>query len=295
MDIKGPFSYNGNKFRIWNKHLKDFFSSYDFIYEPFAGSAVCLYNSERGGIASDVDPIVVSLHNSLKDSNLPVRMLNCYNQYFPNGRTKEGFYKLRNDFNKTYLLEGATKNNIHQLHLLIQLCFNSLLRFSSTGFNSPYGMKDVDIERIKLHCEIVSKKSIEVLNISYKDFPLDKIDPKGIFYFDPPYAASKFQYGGWNKQDEIDLLNFIDRLNREKIPFVLSNTFSHRGEVNQELIDWSKSYTVCPIKMSYNSWAAGVPSVEREDGTIEVIITNVPGADFKPEKKEKSKKSKQIF
>jgi site-specific DNA-adenine methylase len=70
MDIKGPFSYSGNKFRIWNKHLKEFFSSYDFIYEPFAGSAVCLYNSNKGGIASDVDRNVVALHNSLKDNSI---------------------------------------------------------------------------------------------------------------------------------------------------------------------------------------------------------------------------------
>ena len=293
MDIKGPFSYSGNKFRIWNKHLKEFFSSYDFIYEPFAGSAVCLYNSNKGGIASDVDRNVVALHNSLKDQDLPNRMQSCYDEYFPNGRTTEGFYKLRKDFNKTYLEKGTDMSNVHQLHLLVQLCFNSLLRFSSTGFNSPYGMKDADINRIKAHCEIVSKKSIEVLNSSYRDFPLEKVDKNGIFYFDPPYAASKFLYGGWNKENEIDLLSFIDEINQKGFPFVLSNTFSHRGEVNNELIEWAKSYTVCSIKMSYNSWAAGVPSVEREDGTVEVIITNVPDSNFNSEVK--GKNSKKIF
>lgn len=65
-EIKGPFSYSGNKFKIWKQHLVNPFSKYKKIIEPFAGSAVALYNSQEGGLGVDIDPNVFALHVSLK-------------------------------------------------------------------------------------------------------------------------------------------------------------------------------------------------------------------------------------
>lgn len=199
-----------------------------------------------------------------------------YHSRFPNGRTKEGFYKLREEFNTSWKKFGTCPENEHLLHLLIQLSFNSLLRFSKTGFNTPYGRKEVDLERIKMHSEIAIEKGLEFIHGDYKKIPLDW-DPKNtLIYFDPPYAASKFKYGGWNKNDEISLLQFIDKCGEMGYHWVLSNTFSHRGEENPELFEWSKKYNVTHIGMSYNSWSAAVSSVKKELFTDEVIVSNYP-------------------
>ena len=278
MIIKGPFSYSGNKYRIWNKYLKPVLSHYNKVHEPFVGSGVCMYNSNFGGTSIDIDPDVVALHNALNDLSLVDNVVDCYNSYFNNSTDmKESFLSLRADFNKSYNIGGCTNSsNVHMLYVLIQLSFNSLLRFGPNGYNVPYGAKEFDINRIQQHVDIVSNKDINVSLGSYSDLDLSKIDKDSdVIYFDPPYVASKFQYGGWNKTDEIGLLNYIDKLDSKGYKFILSNTFSHRGINNNELIKWSKGYNSKLIKMSYNAWASRVSSVEREDSTVEVIVTNI--------------------
>ena len=66
MEIKGPFSYSGNKYKIYKAHLKPIFDEFDQVIEPFAGSAPILYNANGGGIGSDTNKAVVFMHNSLK-------------------------------------------------------------------------------------------------------------------------------------------------------------------------------------------------------------------------------------
>ena len=279
--IKGPFSYSGNKYRIWNKYLKDVMNRYERIHEPFAGSGVCMYNSNNGGNSIDIDLNVVTLHCALKDPSLVSKIEECYNSYFLNSTdSKKSFLKLRKDFNVLYSINGRTdSSNVHMLYVLVQLSFNSLLRFGPNGYNVPYGEKEFDLDRIKLHVNIVINKDINVKHGTYRDLDLSNIDKENdLIYFDPPYVASKFQYGGWNKSDEIDLLEYIDELNSLGYSFILSNTFSHRGVNNEELIQWSKGYNSKLIKMSYNAWAARVSSVEREENTVEVLITNIEDA-----------------
>jgi len=48
MEIKGPFSYSGNKYKIYKAHLKPIFDEFDQVIEPFAGSAPLLYNAKGG-------------------------------------------------------------------------------------------------------------------------------------------------------------------------------------------------------------------------------------------------------
>jgi DNA adenine methylase Dam len=276
--LKGPFSYSGNKTRIWKHHLKDVMSSYEKIHEPFVGSGVCVYNSSKGGNCIDVDHNVVALHNGLKLPDLTERMIQCHDQYFSDSSDMSASYlRLREDFNNLYRKNQRTdESNVHMLYVLIQLSFNSLLRFSMNGYNVPYGFKGFDPNRVESHIKVLSEKEIVVKQGSYSDLPLSEISKdKDLIYLDPPYVASKFQYGGWNKKDEIELLSYIDYLNSQGYRFILSNTFSHRGEVNQDLIDWSKNYNTRFIKMTYNAWSSRVPSVMKDEKTSEVLITNI--------------------
>ena len=276
IEIKGPFSYSGNKYRIWKSTLSKIMSNYEHIHEPFLGSGACIYNSNKGGIGLDIDNNVVMLHLSLYDTDLLNRIKNAYNQYFPNGRNSTQYSKLRSDFNKDFVINKTTINNVHLLHLLIQLSFNSLLRFSKNGYNVPFGKKEVDFNRIQNHQSVVISKNLEFINGKYSDLDLNKVNKStDLIYFDPPYIASKYLYGGWNEKDEKELLSYIDMLNDDGYKFLLSNTFGHRGVVNEYLIEWSKKYNNKPIKMSYNAWAAAVESVAYESDTSEVIISNI--------------------
>ena len=275
VEIKGPFSYSGNKYKIWKKYLYDCFSKFNKIHEPFLGSGTCLYNSNNGGIGIDIDNNVIKLHNSLKNEKLLEIIKNTYSSYFPNGRNEICYYNLRKDFNSSFVLNGTTNDNVHMLHILLQLSFNSLLRFSKNGYNVPFGKKEVDFDRIKNHQNVVNTKDFLFICGNYYDLDLSKVDKESdLIYLDPPYLASKFQYGGWNKEEESKLLEYLDNLDFNGYKFVLSNTFLHRGVSNQNLIDWSSKYNVKNITMSYNSWTAAVVSVKTETNTQEVIVSN---------------------
>jgi DNA adenine methylase Dam len=275
MEIKGPFSYSGNKYKIMKAHLYDIISKYDKIHEPFLGSGVCLYNSNKGGIGIDTDVNVIALHNSLKLDGLADSVNDCFLEYFPNGRNEEAYLKLRKDFNEDWKNNGTTNENAHMLHLLIQLSFNSLLRFSRNGYNVPFGRKEADIERIRKHQKISKNIDMSFINGTYSDLPLENVNKENdIIYLDPPYLASKFTYGGWNEPDEIKLLDWIDQLNEMGYKFILSNTLSHRGVKNQRLVEWCEKYTVKYIDKKYNAWAAAVGSVSYENETSEVIVSN---------------------
>jgi DNA adenine methylase Dam len=275
MQIKGPFSYSGNKYKIWKNYLKEIMSRFDNIHEPFLGSGVCLYNANVGGIGIDIDQNVISLHNSLYNPNLLFLIEETYEKYFKGVRNEKSYYELRNDFNKSFLVNGTTQDNVHLLHLLIQLSFNSLIRFSKKGYNVPFGRKKIDFERIKLHQNLVKEKKFTFLYGKYDDLDFCKVDKeKDLIYIDPPYIASKFQYGGWCTEDETILLKYIDKLNSNGFKFILSNTFSHRNIINKSLIDWSMKYEVKNIKTSYNSWTSSVSSVKYESETSEVLISN---------------------
>lgn len=275
METKGPFSYSGNKYKIMKAHLAKTIASAGKIHEPFLGSGVCLYNSNLGGTGIDADANVIVLHRSLKSEGLADRVQDCLDEYFPEGRNEEAYLRLRKDFNDDWKTNGTTDVNAHMLHLLVQLGFNSLLRFSKNGYNVPFGRKEVDVARIRHHQEIANRLDMEFVSGTYSDLDLSKVDmEKDIVYLDPPYLASKFTYGGWNEPEEIKLLEWIDSLDEKGYRFILSNTLSHRGVKNQRLTDWCSKHRVRPIDKKYNAWAAAVGSVEYEANTAEVIISN---------------------
>jgi site-specific DNA-adenine methylase len=65
--------------------------------------------------------------------------------------------------------------------------------------------------------------------------------PEDFIYLDPPYLASGFRYSGLTKQDEPDLLTWIDQL---PCSWALSNTLKGGKRVNTILDTWSKNKTV---------------------------------------------------
>jgi DNA adenine methylase Dam len=274
-EIKGLFSYSGNKYKIFKNHLKNIVSQYDYVVELFAGSSPIVYNSKVSGYGVDVEPSIIFLHRSLSDVQLPKKVADTYEEFFPNGRNSDGYYNLRQYFNQEFIKHGFTPEIAPHFHLLVQLSFNSLIRFGPNGYNVPFGRKNIDLERIKTHSNIFIEKNLTFLNCSYLDFDLSSLDKeKTLLYFDPPYIASKYQYGGWNLENEITLLKFIDEKSKNGWKFILSNTFQHREVKNEILEEWSKDYYVKIIDKKYNSWSASVKSVMNEKNTIEVIISN---------------------
>ena len=89
------------------------------------------------------------------------------------------------------------------------------------------------------------------------------------FLLDPKHGMFK----GWDEEQEIRLLNFLDRLNEKGIKFALSNVFENKGLRNDLLIQWCErnEYFVYPISSNYSN-----SSYHRKDRntSLEVLITN---------------------
>lgn len=274
MEIKGPFSYSGNKYKIYKAHLKPIFDEFDQVIEPFAGSAPILYNAKGGGIGSDTNKAVVFMHNSLKIDEIDKKMEEIYHFYFKNGLNKDSYMELRSFFNEKWKLFGFFDEIAPHFLLLCQLSFNSLVRFSKNGYNVPFGMKKPDFNRVLIHSNISKSRNITIFELEY-----DKLDislcKNAIIYLDPPYIASKYQYNGWNVEDDVKLLEYIDNLNKIGRKFVLSNTLYHRGVKNEHLNDWISKYNVKYIDKNYNSWSAAVKSVKNYYKTCEIIVDNL--------------------
>ena len=72
-----------------------------------------------------------------------------------------------------------------------------------------------------------------------------------------------------NEQDEIELLQLLDSLNKRRIRFAISNVTHYKGRCNNLFIDWACKYNVHPIKSNYISY--------HDNSTkqiSEVLITN---------------------
>ena len=100
-----------------------------------------------------------------------------------------------------------------------------------------------------------------------------------LVYFDPPYLITSGNYNdgkrgfkGWNKKDDLDLMNLCDRLDKQGARFAMSNVLEHKGLRNEELIEWSKKYKVYYLDYNYNN--CNYQDNNDQYKTVEVLIVN---------------------
>ena len=87
-------------------------------------------------------------------------------------------------------------------------------------------------------------------------------------------TASYNENGGWTKQDEIDLLNYLTILDSKGIKFALSNVIEHKGRKNYILKEWAEknNYKINYLNYNYNNSNYHAKNIDKN--TSEVLITN---------------------
>ena len=154
---------------------------------------------------------------------------------------KEAYVKLRSDYN-------SLKNPI-LLYLLICFGFEHQIRFNSSfEFNNPCGNSGFNDEMLeKLVSYKIRSNEIE-LDFNSKDYQdfFNDINCSDFVYCDPPYLSTcgayndgKRGFNGWDKDQQKELLRFLDKLNTRGIKFMLSNFTEHENIDNEELFDWA--------------------------------------------------------
>jgi len=288
--INSPLNYTGNKYKLLNQIMPYLNNQSNKFVDVFAGSGLVGLNSDcEQVILNDNNTITIELLNYFKNNEaekIIENMDNIINIYgftdtYRKGKhfyieerheglskyNKEPFNKLKEDYNSA--------PSIDRLFALIIYGFNHYIRFNSNGiYNVPVGKVDYSLslrEKTKEYTKAFKQKKIKILNYDFRNEELYK-DTKAIYYFDPPYLITEAPYNAkWDKNDEKDLLEILDLLNKNNIKFALSNVIESNGKENIMLKEWCKKYNVFYLDRKYlNS------NYRKKNITIakEVLITN---------------------
>lgn len=167
---------------------------------------------------------------------------------------KETYLKIRELYNNTPI----EKRDPKLLYLLVLYGFQQQIRFNSSyDYNNPVGQagfNDKLAEKLISYCRNLKEKNVSFYS---KDFiEMEEFINKDTFiYVDPPYLITlgsyndgKRGFNGWTEKDEINLLNFLEKLNKKGVRFMLSNVLEHKNKKNDLLINWIEKNKLKVIK-----------------------------------------------
>ncbi len=295
--IRSPFFYVGDKYKLMTQLKSLFPDDIDNYIEPFVGGGSSFLNSSgKKYILNDIDENVIALHNELgkyannseellekiyniidyyglscsfKGKNVPEELKKKYVKTYYSKYNKEAYLRMRKDYNNN-------KDNTLLLYILLIYGFNHMIRFNSKGdFNLPVGNVDFNKNVYNALINYLDfRKNNEIIfeNTDYQKF-LNKIEfkEKDYVFLDPPYLISMSEYNKlWNDKKEVELCDFLDKLDQKGVKFGITNLIYHKGKENETFNNWSKKYNVYDIESNYISF---------NDNTIkkdskEVFVTN---------------------
>ena len=292
--IKSPLNYTGGKFRILNQIFPLFPKDITTFVDIFCGGLnVGINVQSKTIIANDECRQIIQLYeyfiktpknrilskiiNIIKKNELSNTSENGYEKYNTNSYDGVAKYnKQKHLFLKDKYNQSKKKDPI-LFYVLIIFSFNNQIRFNSKGeFNLPVNKRDFTNNMQKNLDEFINKIQSKKFILSSKDYRDLEIKKDYFVYLDPPYLITNASYnesGGWKTNDEIDLLQYIDDLNKKGVRFALSNVFENKGRENKLLIDWSKKYNIHFLKRSYSNANYQVKN-KGSNTTKEVLITN---------------------
>ena len=289
MYIKSPLNYIGGKYKLLDDLFTVFPKEINTFVDLFAGGFNVGVNVNANKIiCNDHINYLIEMYKYFQktDTNLLIKSIReKISQYELSLENAEGYNKFRAFYNKT--------GNILDLFILTCFAFNHQIRFNSKHeFNTPFGRDrstfNSSIEQnLRAFCYSLQNKNIEFVSQDFTTINLDKLDSNDFVYCDPPYLISTGSYNDgkrgfkdWTEEEEIQLLNKLDALNKQKVKFALSNVFYHKGAQNDLLIDWSKKYCVLYLDKTYTNCNYHLKN--KETKTVEVLVLNyVPKKDTK--------------
>ncbi|MBR6629938.1 MAG: DNA adenine methylase [Bacteroidaceae bacterium] len=246
--VQSPLNYTGSKTKMIDIIKQNLpLHHFETFIDVFGGGFnVGINISAERIIYNDINPFVVQLIESFKIDtysylNYVAKLIRQYN-LSPNN--KEGYYALREKYNKTPIHERDPR----MLYTLILYGFQQQIRFNAEfGFNNPVGSRwfnECLLSKFITFARYSKKKNVEYSNVSFDEFA-DRITSETFIYADPPYRSTlgvyndgKRGFEGWTKEHELRLCTFLDLANQVGAKFMLSYVLQVDEFYNYEMANW---------------------------------------------------------
>lgn len=279
--IKCPLNYTGGKYKLIKDIMTLMPNNIDNFVDLFAGGLNVGINIDANTIyANDHISYLTDMYSFFKNNSMEdiLDMIkNIITTYNLNKNNKEGYLKLRKDYNES--------KNVLELFVLTCFSFNHQIRFNNSHeYNVPFGKDrssyNPSIEQnLIMFITALKNGNFIFSNKDFTEFNFKCLHEDDVVYCDPPYLITNASYNdgkrgfkNWTEKEELKLLTLLDELNKKDIKFILSNVFYHKGNSNELLINWSKQYNVTYIDKNYSNCSYN--KIDRDAKTVEVLITN---------------------
>lgn len=273
--IKSPLNYTGGKFKLLPQILPLFPKEIDTFIDLFGGGFNVGINVPAKTIVyNEIMPDICNIIKGIRESEDTImeEFQSIIDIYGLNKINREGYLKLREEWN------NSLDRDWEKLYMLICHSFNNNIRFNKKGgFNVPFGKDRSEFNPTLKQKFLDFREKIKNINVvvSNNTFTEIQINPDYFYYSDSPYYISTANYNennGWTEQDDINLMEYLDKVNAAGAKFAMSNVLEHKGQKNERLIEWAKKYKVHYINSNYNNCC--YHKTERNNPTVEVLITN---------------------
>lgn len=283
--VKSPLNYIGGKSKILDQILPLFPENIETFIDLFSGGCnVGINTKSKKVIFNDNLTQLIDMFNAFKANKIEKiishinERMETYNLSLIN---EEGYKKIRDLYNKD-------KQPL-DLFVLIAYSFNHQIRFNSNhDFNNPFGRERSSFNSsMKRNLEEfvlkLQQTNAVFTNKCFTDFDFSDLSENDFVYCDPPYLITTGSYNdgkrgfkGWSENEEKQLLEKLDTLNKKGVKFALSNVLEHKGKSNKILKNWiesNNSYVVNYIDFNYSN--SNYQTLDRDKrSTVEVLITN---------------------
>ena len=304
--IQSPLNYTGGKYKLLKQILPNFPNKIDTFVDLFCGGCnVGININAKEVIYNDLNKNLLYLYNTfknldkeitfywinyiIKEYNLSLvsehgySFYNCESSKGLGDYNRNGFLKLRADFNNKTLSQNEDYYYYIMLYVIIVYAFNNQIRFNSNGeFNLPVGKRDFNNkiqDKLSKFIDRLKEQNSVFTCLDFRNFNIETLTENDFVYADPPYlitCATYNEQGGWTEKDEYDLLAFLDNLSKNRIKFALSNVLSSKGKENKILKAWIERninrYRV--IHLNYNYANSNYQTKDKTKSSDEVLIVN---------------------
>lgn len=230
--VRPVLKWAGGKKNLIEEIKKRVPKDYTTYCEPFFGGGAILFSLQpKKAVINDINEDIMNVYKVIqRDVEKLIEDLSSHKN------ESEYFYMLRDiDRNSETYNKFTNIQKASRIIYLNKTCYNGLFRVNSQGqFNTPFGKYKnpniVNEEVLRAVSEYFNNNNIEILNNDFEKL-ISKINKGSFVYLDPPYdplsktsSFTGYNMEGFGKNEQIRLKKFCDRLNKNGVKFLLSNS-----------------------------------------------------------------------